>query len=520
VKTRALLAALALTSIGLIPAVSRTAGPTDVAGIPAAQVGDHGPTSDFLTGPLQLVGHADMTRPGAATPLGNNGGIALIGHCAFVGRWHDYSGANEIQIVDVADPTNPVVLPQTVPGSAITDAVAREIRAIDLPGFKLLTVMTFSKYLDAGLITPGQNAFHFWTFAGGDCTRPVKLATFDTRPFRGHEFFQWLDPAHTVDGHPRILEYLTTPLSGTDVVVIDASKPKKAKIIGAFQAGLIPLTLTEANLVGGVPAGYGKYTHSISISDDGKKAYISDWDGGFFTLDSSTFTTGNPLGLLRVAGLASVPLRYVKGGVGNTHSSVRVPGTKNTMVVGDEVYVTTDGCPFGWMHVIDGGGLLSKPSQLAQFRLPENRATNCGPDGLVNDRNASGLRLDGTFSMHNQTATPHYLLTSWYGGGFRVIDISDPASPRQLAAFVPEPVGAISSVPDTPAPVYGKTADEADDWQVATWSYPIVRDGLIYVADMRSGLYILRGAPGSALDAELGGIPFTEGNSNLGAFLR
>jgi hypothetical protein len=460
-----------------------------------------------------------MTRPGGTAPLGNNGGIALIGHCAFVGRWHDYSGSNEIQIVDVADPSNPVVLDKTVPGSAIPDAVAREIRAIDLPGYKLLTVMTFSKYLDEGLTAAGQNAFHFWTFTGGDCTKPVKAGDFDTRPFRGHEFFQWLDPVHSVSGHPRILEYLTTPLSGTDVVVIDASRPAKAKIIGAFNAGLVPLTLRESNLVGGVPAGYGKYTHSISITPNGTKAFISDWDGGFFTLDTSTFAAGDPVGALRALGLASLPLNYLPSGVGNTHSAVLVPKTPNTMVVGDEVYVTTDGCPFGWMHVIDGGGRLEKAKQIAELRLPENRASNCGADGLVNDTNAAGKRIDGTFAMHNQTATPHYLLTSWYGAGFRVVDISNPAAPSQLAFFVPKPVTSIASIPDTPAPVYGKTTTTADDWWVATWSYPIIRNGLIYVADMRNGLYILRGTAGSALAAELNGVKFIEGNSNLGAFI-
>ena len=268
-----------------------------------------------------------------------------------------------------------------------------------------------------------------------------------------------------------------------------------------------------------MPAGYGRYTHSISLSPDGKRAFISDWDGGFFTENTSTFAAADPIGVIRSQGLATLPLSYVKGGVGNTHSSVLVPGTENTMVVGDEVYVTTDGCPFGWMHVIDGGGLLAKASQLGQFALPENTAVDCGTDGLVNDRNAAGKRLDGTFSMHNQTVTQHDVVTSWYGAGLRVIDISNPASPRQVAFFVPKPVDDISSNPDTPAPVYGKTAPTDDDWQVATWSYPIIRDGYIYVADMRSGLYILRATLGSALATEFAGFNFLEGNSNLGDFL-
>jgi hypothetical protein len=518
VKIRAALIALALVSTSLAPSLSHPApGPTPVAGVPAANVGDHGPTADFLSGSLELVGHADITPPAATKPLGNNGGIALIGDCAFVGRWHDYTGTNEIQIVDIQDPATPHVIGK-VPGSAITDAVAREIRAIDLPGYKLLTVMTFSKYLDEGLTTAGQNAFHFWAFPDGDCTKPVAAGTYNTRPFRGHEFFQWLDPVHSVDGHPRILEFLTTPLSGTDVVVFDASNPAKAKLIGLFNAGLVPLSLTEANLDSSIPAGYGKYTHSISLSPDGKRAFISDWDGGYFTLDTSTFAAANPIGIIHAAGLQSLPLHYLKGSVGNTHSAVLSSDT-NTVVVGDEIYVTTDGCPFGWMHVLDAGSATQKSKQLAQFALPENNLLNCGTDGLVNDRNASGLRLDGTFSMHNQTVTKNFVLTSWYGAGLRVIDISNRAAPVEAGFFVPKPVADISSVPDTPAPVYGKTAATDDDWWVATWSYPIIRDGYIFVSDVRNGLYILRAKSGSALETELAGIRFLEGNSNLGDFL-
>ena len=46
-----------------------------------------------------------------------------------------------------------------------------------------------------------------------------------------------------------------------------------------------------------------------------------------------------------------------------------------------------------------------------------------------------------------------------------------------------------------------------------TWSYPIIRNGLIYVADINQGLYIIR-YQGPHAD-ELARIAFAEGNSNL-----
>jgi hypothetical protein len=49
------------------------------------------------------------------------------------------------------------------------------------------------------------------------------------------------------------------------------------------------------------------------------------------------------------------------------------------------------------------------------------------------------------------------------------------------------------------------------------WSFPIISDGLIYVTDIRNGLYILRytGRRHESIDK----IDFLEGNSNLSSGL-
>ena len=49
--------------------------------------------------------------------------------------------------------------------------------------------------------------------------------------------------------------------------------------------------------------------------------------------------------------------------------------------------------------------------------------------------------------------------------------------------------------------------------KVVMWRYPIIKEGLIYVVDIRSGLYILK-YHGSFED-EVAAIRFLEGNSNL-----
>ncbi|HEX9711895.1 MAG TPA: hypothetical protein VGB52_04990, partial [Actinomycetota bacterium] len=228
-------------------------------------------------------------------------------------------------------------------------------------------------------------------------------------------------------------------------------------------------------------------------------------------------------------GAASIPYDYSGpegDAYGNTHSTVAIPG-KNAVVTGDEIYITTDGCPFGWMRVLDVGDATTPPSQIGEFRLAENEPENCvtvdpgdpvlgGAHRAANVRNSAGALIDGTFSMHNQTVSDNFVYTSWYGGGLRVIDVSDPTQPAQVGAFVPVPVTTTATIPNTPAPTYGRDADPDNDWWVSMWSYPVIRDGLIYVTDVRNGLYILRPALDAPFAEEVAGIGFLEGNSNLG----
>jgi hypothetical protein len=50
------------------------------------------------------------------------------------------------------------------------------------------------------------------------------------------------------------------------------------------------------------------------------------------------------------------------------------------------------------------------------------------------------------------------------------------------------------------------------------WSFPIIRNGLIYVIDIRNGLYVLR--YNGERQREVRRISFLEGNSNLGDAVR
>ena len=56
--------------------------------------------------------------------------------------------------------------------------------------------------------------------------------------------------------------------------------------------------------------------------------------------------------------------------------------------------------------------------------------------------------------------------------------------------------------------------DTGRNEKVVMWSYPIIQDGLIYVIDLRNGLYVLKYR--GPFDREVKEIEFLEGNSNQG----
>jgi hypothetical protein len=97
------------------------------------------------------------------------------------------------------------------------------------------------------------------------------------------------------------------------------------------------------------------------------------------------------------------------------------------------------------------------------------------------------------------------IFDSWHSGGEQAIDVSDPGSPVQGGWFSPTPLPAVAN--EDPALSAGPN-------KVVVWSFPIIRDGLVYVVDIRNGLYVLR-YTGPHAD-EAANISFLEGNSNLG----
>jgi hypothetical protein len=171
--------------------------------------------------------------------------------------------------------------------------------------------------------------------------------------------------------------------------------------------------------------------------------------------------------------------------------------------VSDEVYGTATGeghgCPWGWARMIDISDPTT-PTVEAEYRIPENDPSTC----------AAWNPPRTSYSAHNPTLTPHIAFTTWHSGGFQAIGIQKPTRPFQLAEFFPEPLDAVG----LEDPRLSSDPDTGRNEKVVMWSYPIIKDGLIYVVDLRNGLYVLEYE--GRFEREVEKIDFLEGNSNQG----
>jgi hypothetical protein len=313
------------------------------------------------------------------------------------------------------------------------------------------------------LLTGGRNRIDIYQWTA-DCARLSLAGSYDFGRRPPHEFFLWRQPRGQ-----RTLLFVTMFSGGAgDLQDIDASSPAHPALIGTWSP----------------PRGL---LHSISLSDDGRRAFLSLWTGGLLVADASQFTAGTPNPQLTLLTPAASALQPLAGG--NVHSAVQLPG-RDLVLITDERYPPA--CPYGPARLVD----VSDPAHLravATLAAPENDPATC--------RGA----VAGTYTSHNPTIVGDLAFVSWYSSGLQVFDVSNPTQPARLAEF-----RAQGTTPGALDPQLGVTP-------TMTWTYPIIRGGLVYVADINQGLYVLRYQ--GQHQEQVARVAFAEGNSNLTATL-
>ncbi|MGH2734590.1 MAG: LVIVD repeat-containing protein, partial [Actinomycetota bacterium] len=292
-----------------------------------------------------------------------------------------------------------------------------------------------------------------------------------------HEFYLWDYPKKT----GRALLCMSTPGGETQLLVTDITGARRGKFV-ELDKTLFP--------------GMEGSLHSLTVSADGSRGYVSHLTGGYMTIDTSEFAEEKRKPAVRVL----TPPENAPSWPGpGAHSSTPIFGTDYVLVT-DEVYgdalkaLGGHGCPWGWTRIIDNGD-PRKPKVVADYRIEQNHQDYCTTDPP---------RPSSSYSAHNPTLTKNLAFISWHAGGLQAIDVSNPRKPVQMAQFVPEPLPYV--LQEDPALSAGQD-------KVVVWSFPIIKDGLVYVVDLRNGLYILDYK--GPFDREVKRVDFLEGNSNL-----
>jgi hypothetical protein len=410
-----------------------------------------------------------------------------------------------VLIVDAAQPSNPQVVGEIGPPHAAQIGVTtRELRV--WPREKLLIVMTFRC----------SNAIHACP-PGTDETFPFELKFFDlTDPraprfltsyvptsrageaLKPHEMHLWIDPKD----RDRALLYLSLTRREREVSVPNIIV---ADISDVADGGPVR-HIAEANFNGAYEASVNAdnlYLHSMGVSANGRRTHFAQIAGTYLNVDSSDIAENRPNPALR---LRTDPLDRPYWTNPNAHSAFEVPGRKRYVLTTDEIYGEftdpTHGCPWGWMRMLnvrDPG----QPRIISSYRLAEDTSAFCATARGQDDQRVS-------FSAHNPTLLRKLALLTWHSGGLQAIDIGDPSNPEQAGWFTPTPLPDVA-VED---PALG---DQGRNNSIM-WSFPIIRKGLIYVVDVRNGLYVLRyTGPRAKAVRKVG---FLEGNSNRGSALR
>jgi hypothetical protein len=478
--------------------------------------GTPGTSSNF-----ELVGHDPLFDRGM------NAALAVFDDFVYVGNRTDGSttcGLGDprrgvepcphphpgILVVDASDPSDPTVVNEIGPPYAGNVAeTTRELRV--WPQEELLIVLNFQcssqihSCPSGPAVTP---TFRFFDLS--DPADPQFISEYIPRQANNairtpHEFFLWIDPKDP----DRALLWTSFPTAS----------------INPNQANLIIYDISDVPAGGGVdivaqgnwnqffdmPPGEdedgghsfhpNRRLHSMTPTPDGRITHLALLSGFFHLLDTSEVAEGNipeEEVLSLNDSLLTPPGNQPHWDNPNPgHSAVPFPGRPFSLMT-DEVYGTftdpTFGCPWGWVHTIQ----VAQPRQprvIGEYKLPEN---SCPAPTQADQERAA-------YTAHNPTLTRNLALITWHSDGLQAIDIEDPASVQQTGWYSPTPLAEVAN--EDPALSMGTN-------KVVMWSFPIVQDGLIYVIDLRNGLYILEYTGPRA--GEVSGLSFLEGNSNLG----
>ncbi|MBV9169325.1 MAG: hypothetical protein JOZ81_04495 [Chloroflexi bacterium] len=378
---------------------------------------------------MRLVGHTDLNGHGDCMHVNVQNGVAYIGHM----------GESRVgtSVVDVSDPRQPRVICQleTPHGTH-----SHKVQVVD----------------DILLVNYERNPLEqAETWQGGlkvfDVSSPAEPRDLAFVPMPGkgvHRMTYWTAPYAYMSGSDDgfIDQFLR---------IFDLSDPSNPRDVGRWWlpgqwtgGGETPSWTPGGHGAGG-PGARRKALHHPLMRGD--RAYCGWWDAGLVILDLSELSAPKLVSQLEFGSDVSTA----------THTALPVPG-RDVLVVTDEQLAADCNGMQTRVRVVDIADEL-QPKVISEFPVPQGDF--CSRGGRFGPHNLHEMR-PGTSQDSNE------IYVTWFNAGVRVVNISDPFAPREVAYYVPE------------APP-GRASIQLNDLVVDA-------NGLVYVTDrFTGGLYIL-----------------------------
>lgn len=378
---------------------------------------------------MSVIGHIDLDGKGDGMHVEVLDGVAYLGHM----------GYNDLgtSIIDVSDPTRPSLISQ------IRRPEGTHSHKTQVRGDVLLVNHERNRF---ELSSPETWSAGLAVLDVSDPAHPTQIGFYPTPGLGVHRMSWW-------DGDLVYVSGSDEGFIGRFLQIVDVANPDDPTEVGRWwypgqhrAGGEIPHWDEQPDPGPGDEGRQYLLHHALPYGD---RVYAGYWDGGLVILDIAD--KANPKFISR---LDFGPESR------NTHTAQRLPG-RDIVVVTDEQLTRWIGVQ-RHVFIVDVSDELNP---VVVSRLPV-------PDGARHD---DGVRW-GPHNLHEMKpgtfVDPNLVFLTYFGGGLRVYDLTDPTSPVEVAYLVP------------PAPE-GRDSIQFNDVFVTD-------DGLIYVTDRHGdGLYIV-----------------------------
>jgi len=417
---------------------------------------------------VAFAGHLDPGG-GFAADVTAHGGVA------YLSTWGRPQAcpASGVRMIDVSDPYSPVQMgsiasgadfPNTSTDSVWVGAIDNEFFTGDLAvvairlcdttegGRREALIRGVALYEVTDPATPTLVGF----FDTGEMTQGVHELDVVTRPdgsvLAAITVLQsWRHTAGAA-GDLRIVD-ITDPAHSDEIADWDLRRDAPSEMVEE----LLPQVFDDLEL----------HTHSATWAEDGTQLWLAVWDAGVTLLD--TTDPGAPAHVTTFG--------FDPESEGNAHS-VAVDVDAGLLIRNDQDLINADSERYslGWggQHLYDISDLESVV-EVGTFRTERG----------VSNADGGALHVDGRYSAHNAQIVDGVEYVAWYSDGVRIIDVSDPSAPTEVASFIP---------PLSNDPQGYWDAPDGSPLFAMVWGVHVSGD-YVYISDMNTGLWIVRYPP-------------------------